>query len=122
MEAMNTATLAAGTPISLRQDASIIGMVGLAHASSHFSHLLLPLMFPVFVKEFGLSYSELGLLMTVFFVVSGLGQASGGFLVDRMGARPVLFGALAIFVLACLGASIATSYAMLMLVAALHRL
>ena len=116
---MNTATLAANVPAPLRQDASIIGLVGLAHASSHFSHLLLPLMFPVFMKEFGLSYSELGLLMSVFFVVSGLGQASAGFLVDRMGAQPVLFGSLSIFVVACVGASMATSYPMLMLVAAL---
>lgn len=116
---MNTATLAPGAPVPLRQDGSIIGLVGLAHASSHFSHLLLPLMFPVFLKEFGLSYSELGLMMSVFFVVSGLGQASAGFLVDRMGARPVLFGALGIFVLACIGAASAGSYAALILVAAL---
>ena len=116
---MNTATLAAGPSVPLRQDATIIGLVGLAHASSHFSHLLLPLMFPVFMKEFGLSYSELGLLMTTFFVVSGLGQASGGFLVDRMGARPVLFGALATNALACVVASAATGYPMLMLAAAL---
>ena len=121
---LNTATLAGSTrvapaSVSLRQDASVIGLVGLAHAASHFSHLLLPLMFPIFIKEFGFSYSELGLLMSVFFVVSGLGQASGGFLVDRMGARPVLFGALATIMLACLVASFATSYAWLVLVAAL---
>jgi MFS family permease len=116
---MNSATLAASRPVPLRQDASIIGLVGLAHASSHFSHLLLPLLFPVFMKEFGLSYSELGLLMTTFFVVSGLGQASAGFLVDRMGARPVLFVALATIAVACVVASLATSYSALMLVAVL---
>ncbi len=119
---MNTATLAADSAanqIPLKQDASVIGLVGLAHASSHFSHLLLPLMFPIFIKEFGFSYSELGLLMTVFFVVSGLGQASAGFLVDRRGARPVLFGALALILLACVVASFATGYAGLVLVAVL---
>ena len=119
---MNTATLAADSaanPIPLKQDASVIGLVGLAHASSHFSHLLLPLMFPIFVREFGFSYSELGLLMSVFFVVSGLGQASAGFLVDRKGARPVLFGALALILLACVVASFATGYAGLVLVAVL---
>ena len=119
---MNTATLAADSaanPIPLKQDASVIGLVGLAHASSHFSHLLLPLMFPIFIKEFGFSYSELGLLMSVFFVVSGLGQASAGFLVDRRGARPVLFGALALILLACVVASFATGYAGLVLVAVL---
>ena len=121
---MNTATLAGGAiaapgSVPLKQDASIIGLVGLAHASSHFSHLLLPLMFPIFIKEFGFSYSELGLLMSVFFVVSGLGQASGGFLVDRMGARPVMFGALGLIMLACLMASFTSGYATLVVVAAL---
>ncbi|MBL8337229.1 MAG: MFS transporter [Rhodoferax sp.] len=117
---MNTASLAAaGRPVPLRQDAVVIGLVGLAHASSHFSHLLLPLMFPVFMKEFGLSYAELGLLMTSFFVVSGIGQATGGFLVDRMGARPVLFASLATIALACALASVATGYPMLVAVAML---
>ncbi len=105
--------------VPLEQDAKIIALVGLAHASSHFAHLLLPLMFPVFMKEFGLSYSELGFLMTVFFVVSGLGQASAGFVVDRLGARPMLFLALAIFSVACSVAATVTSYSGLLLVAAL---
>jgi MFS family permease len=118
---MNSATAAAlpSSTVSLRQDAGIIGMVGLAHASSHFSHLILPLMFPVFMKEFGFSYSELGLLMSVFFVVSGVGQACAGFVVDRLGARPMLFIAMAIFVLACVLASMVTGYTGLMLVGAL---
>ena len=110
---------AATTTIPLRQDASIIGLVGLAHASSHFGHLLLPLLFPVFMKEFGLSYSELGLLMTTFFVVSGVGQACAGFVVDRLGARPLLFVAMGIFIAACVCASLVTGYAGLILVAAL---
>lgn len=116
---MTASSIAPGSPAPLRQDATIIGMVGLAHASSHFAHLLLPVMFPVFQREFGFSYAELGFLMSVFFVVSGIGQASSGFLVDRMGARPVLFGSLVLFMLACVVASTATGYAALVLVAAL---
>lgn len=117
---MNTATLAAsGRDVPLRQDAAVIGLVGLAHASSHFAHLLLPLLFPVFMREFGLSYSQLGLLMSVFFVVSGLGQAGAGFVVDRFGARRVLFAAEGLFIAACLMASVAHGYGGLLLVAAL---
>jgi FSR family fosmidomycin resistance protein-like MFS transporter len=119
MTGMTTATLHLPLPVPLKQDATIIGLVGLAHASSHFAHLLLPLMFPVFMKEFGLSYSELGLLMTTFFVVSGVGQASAGFVVDRVGARPLLFVAMGIFVVACVAASFVTGYSGLVLVAAL---
>ncbi len=112
----STSALAA---VAWRQDAKVIGLIGLAHASSHFGHLLLPLLFPVFAKEFGLSFSALGLLMTVFFVVSGIGQATSGFVVDRLGARPMLFMALGLFIFACLLASAATSYAALIAVAAL---
>jgi MFS family permease len=105
--------------VPLKQDASIIGLVGLAHASSHFGHLLLPPLFPVFMTEFNLSFSQLGALMSVFFVVSGLGQASAGFVVDRLGARPLLFLALGLFALAASLASTVTGYGGLMVVAAL---
>ena len=87
---------------TLRQDARTIGLIGLAHGSSHFFHLLLPPLFPVFATEFGLSFSQLGLLMSVFFVISGAGQAMSGFLVDRVGARPVLFSSFVCFILASL--------------------
>ena len=118
--AATTATPAHAAPlVPLRQDATVIGLVGLAHASSHFSHLLLPLLFPVFMKEFGLSFSQLGFLMTVFFVVSGTGQATAGFVVDRIGARPALFGAFGFFIAACLLGGNATGYASLMGVAVL---
>ncbi|MEY3445772.1 MAG: hypothetical protein RIR45_527 [Pseudomonadota bacterium] len=116
---MTSATLPSPTAVPLKQDAGIIGLVGLAHASSHFAHLLLPLLFPVFKEEFGLNYSQLGLLMTTFFVVSGIGQASAGFVVDRLGARPLLFVAMGIFVVACMAASMVTGYSGLLLVAAL---
>lgn len=105
------------TAVPFKQDAQIIGLVGLAHASSHFAHLLLPLMFPVFITEFSLSYSELGFLMTVFFVVSGIGQACAGFVVDRFGARPILFVSMMIFIIACLAASAVTGYSGLLAVA-----
>ena len=104
---------------SLRHDLSVMSLVGLAHASSHFSHLIFPVMFPVFIKEFGWSYSELGLLTTVFFVVSGLGQASAGFVVDRFGARPVMWLSVALFALACTVASVAQSYPFMLLAAVL---
>jgi MFS family permease len=73
-----------------RRDAEVIGLIGLAHGTSHFFHLMLPPLFPWLMAEFSLSYTEAGFLMTVFFVVSGIGQAVAGFVVDRIGARPVL--------------------------------
>ncbi len=78
-------------PAPLARDAEVIGLVGLAHGTSHFFHLMLPPLFPWLMREFGLNFTEAGFLMTVFFVVSGIGQALAGFVVDRLGARPVLF-------------------------------
>jgi len=115
---MNTVTLAAPTS-SLRQDVAVIALVGLAHASSHFAHLLLPVLFPVFAREFGLSYAELGGLMSVFFVVSGLGQAGAGFVVDRIGAWRVLLLSEVLFMGACMLAALAQSYGGLLAVAVL---
>ncbi|PRD67771.1 MFS transporter [Malikia spinosa] len=102
-----------------RADATVMALVGLAHAMSHFSHLLLPGLFPFLQRDFGLSFSELGGLMTLFFTVSGLGQALSGFVVDRTGARPVLFGSILLFMGAALSAALAQGYAGLMLSALL---
>ncbi len=118
---MNTLASPAGTAAapSARADFSVIGLIGLAHGSSHFFQMLLPSLFPALIGQFGFSYSELGLLMTVFFVVSSVGQAAAGFLVDRVGARPVLFLALGCFILSALLVASAQGYAMLMAAAAL---
>ena len=114
-----TAAAPAVLPPSARADFTVIGLVGLAHGTSHFFHMLLPPLFPAFIRDFGLSYSQLGLLVTLFFVISGVGQAISGFLVDRVGARPVLLSALACFVLAGLAASGAQGFNGLLLAAAL---
>ena len=100
-------------------DARTITLVGLAHGSSHFCHLLLPPLFPFFIRDFGLTYAELGLAVTLFFAISGIGQALSGFLVDRVGARPILFAALGCFVAAALTAASAQGYAGLLVASAL---
>ena len=109
-----SSTLETPNIVPWRQDAQVMGLVGLVHASSHFSHLLLPLMFPAFMQDFGLGYAQLGLLMSVFFVVSGIGQALSGFFVDHFGARPVLYASLAMLALACASVTQVQGYGGLM--------
>ncbi|MEO6033147.1 MAG: MFS transporter [Burkholderiaceae bacterium] len=112
-----TATTAPAPPA--RQDVTLIGLVGMAHLISHFSQLLLAPLFPWLKDAFNVSYAELGLLMSIFFVVSCIVQAVSGFVVDRVGPRPVLFGGLALLGLAAFGFAASTSYWMLALVSVL---
>ncbi|WP_280155713.1 MFS transporter [Piscinibacter sp. XHJ-5] len=109
---MNSTSLPAP---GMRQDAAVIGLVGLAHGISHFSQLLLAPLFPWLKEAFGVSYAELGLLMTIFFVVSCAVQALSGFVVDRFGPRPILFGGLGLLAAAAFGFAASTHYAMLAL-------
>jgi MFS family permease len=98
-----------------RQDAKVMGLIGLAHSISHFGQLLLAPLFPWLKVEFGVSYAELGFLLTIFFVVSCAVQAMSGFWVDRHGPRPVLFGGLFLVGVAAVGYASSTSYSMLAL-------
>jgi len=74
----------------------VIGLIGVAHSLSHFFQLALPPLFPLLRAEFDVSWTLLGLLVGVFYGASGLTQFAAGFAVDRVGARPVLLGGLAL--------------------------
>ena len=91
----------------------MIGLVGTAHLMSHFSQLLLAPLFPWLKDEFAVSYTELGLLMTIFFVVSCVVQTLSGFAVDKLGPRPILYLGLSLLGVAAFGYSMSTSYWML---------
>ena len=106
-------SLASPAAPPLRQDAAVIGLVGVAHSVSHFSQLLLAPLFPWLKDEFNVSYTQLGLLLTIFFVTSTAVQAASGFVVDRFGPRPVLLLGLSLLGLGALGYANSHSYAML---------
>lgn len=99
----------------VRQDWKIIFLVGIAHAISHFFQLVLPSLYISLGNEFGFEFIQLGLLVSTFYIISGVGQASSGFVVDRIGARPVLWFGLSCFIVSglCIGA--ANGYSMLMI-------
>ena len=107
------------TADSFRRDAQVIGLVGLAHGTSHFFHLALAPLFPWLKDAFAVSYAELGLLMSVFFIVSGIGQALAGFVVDRFGPLRVLFGGIALLGISALGLAASQNYSMLLVFAGL---
>ena len=115
---MNSSSSPSPTSSSIRHDAEVIGLVGLAHGTSHFFHLMLPPLFPWLMKDFELSYTEAGLLMTTFFVVSGIGQALAGFVVDKVGSRPALFFGIGLLAFSGVVLGLSNSYSMLLLTAA----
>jgi MFS family permease len=105
-------------PDAFRRDAEIVGLVGLAHGTSHFFHLMLPPLFPWLMRDFALSYTDAGLLTTAFFVVSGIGQALAGIVVDRVGARRVLLFGVGMLAASGVLLGLSNSYLMLVLTAA----
>ena len=74
----------------LRRDAALIGLVSSAHLSSHFFQISLSPLFPLLKDDFGVSYTALGAMMTLFYGTSGLAQAFVGILVDRFGGRRMM--------------------------------
>ena len=96
--------------MTIRRDAEVIGLVSVAHGTSHFYHLILAPLFPWLKVEFGLSYAELGFLMTMFFIVSTIMQAAAGFWVDHSGPLKVLFFGVATLAVSAIVLSFSTGY------------
>ncbi|APV50929.1 MFS transporter [Betaproteobacteria bacterium GR16-43] len=110
--------MSAASPVaSLRQDATVISLVGYVHGTSHFFHFMFPALFPWLMADFGLNFTQVGLTMTVFFVVSGIGQALSGFVVDRIGALRVLYGGTGLLALSGLALAAAQNFPMLLFAA-----
>jgi len=88
----------------------VMSLVGFAHATSHFFHLVIPSLFPWLMADFGLNFTRAGSIAAAFFIVSGVGQALAGFVVDRYGAQATLFVGLALLAVSGLVLSSAHGY------------
>ncbi|HEX8165563.1 MAG TPA: MFS transporter [Beijerinckiaceae bacterium] len=96
------------------RDVRVVSLIGLAHGSSHFFQLALPPLFPLVKDALGVSYTELGLVMAVFFTVSGFSQVAAGFVVDRFGPQRILPIGIALFGLATAAAGFSHGFWSLM--------
>ena len=72
--------------------------------------LLLAPLFPFIRADYGVSYTELGLALTVFDVASAMLQTPAGFLVDRIGARVMLIAGLLLGAVAIAVAALVNSF------------
>ena len=96
-----------------------LAVVSSAHLISHLHITTLPVLLPLLKDHMSVGFFELGLALTTFNVVSGLTQAPMGFLVDRAGARRVLIAGLLLGGLAFLSIGLVSTYAWLIVAAAL---
>ncbi len=92
----------------------VVGLVGTAHFMSHLFYQALPPLFVLMVVDLNTSYTALGLIMTVYHIATASVATPAGFLVDRIGARGMLVGGLAIQALAMIAAGFFNSYWALM--------
>jgi MFS family permease len=88
----------------------LIAGVSAAHFVSHYYILVLPPLFAFIRADYGVSYTEIGLALTVFNAVSAVLQTPAGFLVDRVNARLVLVAGLMCGAAGLAVASLVNSY------------
>lgn len=100
-------------------DILAIFLVSIAHASSHFYHLVIPSLFPWILPHFGMNFLQGGILMTTFFVTSAVGQSMSGFLVDKVGGRTSMYTGLVLLIGSAVALGMAENVPMLYLSAML---
>ena len=106
-------TASSDTPAPQRS-VTIIALVGSAHFASHVMQLAVPPLFPLLHDIFGASYVELGMIVTLFYATSGLGQAAAGLFVDRFGAMRILIAGLTLMALSIATMGLVGDYRMLL--------
>ncbi len=99
-----------------RRDVLLITLLGLGHSISHFFQLVIPPLFPWIMPEFGVNYTQMGAVMTLFFITSTAGQAASGIISDKWGAKKTLFSGISLLLIASIILAIAPNYYVLFLV------
>jgi FSR family fosmidomycin resistance protein-like MFS transporter len=95
---------------TMNQDIKVISLVCFPHMMSHVYWLVIPPMFPILMSVYSLNYTQAGAIITAFAAVTTVAQTPVGFLVDRIGARTVLIGGLALEAVAIGLFGVATEY------------
>ena len=108
---------------TLNQDMKVISLVCFPHMMSHAYWLVIPPMYGILIAAFGITgelpYTKIAVVTTVFAMATFIFQTPVGFIVDRVGARSVLIGGLALEAVAIGLFGVATAYWQLLVLAAI---
>jgi MFS family permease len=85
---MNTVTTAA--PAAPARPFREVWFITLGHALTHWYPATFYLLLPIIGKELGLSYSQIGLIMTCQYIAGAVANVPGGALVDTVGRKGLL--------------------------------
>ncbi|MGI9259343.1 MAG: MFS transporter [Gammaproteobacteria bacterium] len=97
---MSTVDPTLSTPRLRRTQRSTLILLVAAGTLNYFDRSALAIANPLIREELGLSISQMGLLLSAFLWAYAFAQLPGGALVDRLGARRLLGGALAFWSIA----------------------
>jgi MFS family permease len=88
----------------------VVGAVSAAHFVSHYYIILLAPLLPFVRADFGVSYTEIGIALSVFNIVTAALQTPAGFLIDRLGARVLLIAGLVLGAIAFIAVAFTHSF------------
>ncbi len=83
---MNTATVTADTPRSFKD----VWLISAGHGLTHWYTATFYILLPLIGKELGLSYTEIGLIITIQHLAGAISNLPGGMLVDMIGKKGYL--------------------------------
>ncbi len=112
-------SVAAATLPPPSREVATISAVGVAHFTSHFLQLAFAPLFLAMRADLGVTFTELGLILSLFYLASSAGQVLAGVLVDRFGADRLLLGGMALQAGSMLALGLVPAYWMMLPLGAL---
>src|SRR5215471_21397852 len=83
-------TITADVAAAPRRSFQEVWVISFGHALTHWYPATFYLLLPLIGKELGLTYSQIGLIMTCQYIASAVANVPGGVLVDTVGRKGLL--------------------------------
>ncbi len=90
MNTINTAAASTAPAIPREQYIREVGLISVGHALTHWYPATFYLLLPLIGKELGLTYTEIGFILTVQHIVGAIANLPGGAVVDAYGKKGYL--------------------------------